>query len=199
MKRPCVVLFDLGNVLVQFRPGRFWETLGENDVGRQQRVGAELKAMGKGYEAGTMTTEEFRRALVRIVGRDHAPADIEQAFLTILPAPIEGMDEIVRSTARHAATALVTNTSPLHFEHCLRTVPALRHLQRFYLSYHLKTLKPDQAFYRGVVEGEACDPRKMVFIDDVQENVRGAEHAGMTSILFEGAERLKESLRELGL
>ncbi len=199
MNRPRVVLFDLGNVLVHFRPERFWEALGENDVGRRQRVGTELKAMGRGYEAGTMTTEEFRRELVRMVGQDHTPALIAQAFLSVLPAPVEGLDEIVRSTAERVGTALVSNTSPLHFEHCLRTVPALRHLQRFYLSYRLKALKPDPVFYRGVIEGEAIDPGDMVFIDDIPENIRCAEESGMNGILFTTPVHLEQSLRRLGL
>ena len=199
MNRPRVVLFDLGNVLVQVRPERFWEALGVNDVERQQRMGAELKEMGKGYESGRMSTEEFRREFSLIVGAGRSTEEMEQTFLSVLPTPVVGMEDIVRRTAERAATALVSNTSPLHFEHCLRTVPALRHLHRFYLSYHLKALKPDHAFYRGVIEGEACDPRDMVFIDDIPDNVRAAEASGMNGIRFTTPIHLEQSLLRLGL
>ena len=198
MKIPRVVLFDLGNVLVQFRPERFWAILGETDTARQLRIGAEMKAMGRGYESGEMTTEEFRSALIRIAGSGHSPEAIDRAFLGVLPEPVPGMEAVIRSTAQKASIALVSNTSPLHFEFCLRTIPSLRHIQRFYLSYHLRALKPDAAFYQAVIAGEQCEPGEMVFIDDLSENIDGARRAGMQGIVFENADKLAAELRMMG-
>lgn len=197
MTPPRVVLFDLGNVLAQLRLERFWDVLPEPDADRRDRVGRELWDMGRGYEAGNMTTEAFRRAAGRIL-EGAAIEDIERAFLGILPGPVEGMEDLVSRVSRTAATALVSNTNPLHVAHCLRTVPALRHLRRFYLSYELRALKPDAAFYQGVIRGEGVAPSDMVFIDDVIDNVRGAESAGMRGILFTSAAQLSEALGAIG-
>lgn len=155
--------------------------------------------MGRKFESGAMTTEEFWIEMMRRVGSGHSRQAVEKAFLEVLPEPMPGMEDVVRATAQKAATALVSNTSPVHFQHCLRTVPSLRHLQRFYVSYQLRTLKPDPAFYRTVIEGEQCDPQDMVFIDDLAENVEGARRAGMQGIVFKVAEQLRQSLAELGL
>lgn len=197
MNHPRVVLFDLGNVLVYLRLERFWDALHEPDAARRQRVGYELREMGKVYEAGKMTTEEFRSEAFRIVG-NQAAADIERAFLGVLPEPVEGMEELVRKVSEQASTALVSNTNPLHVDHCLRTVPSLRHLKRFYLSYELKALKPDPAFYEGVVRGEGIDPSSMLFIDDLPENIAGATEAGMQGVVFSGIEGLRDELRSRG-
>lgn len=194
MSRPRVVLFDLGNVLVYLRLERFWDALHEPDAERRVRVGHELREMGKVYEGGRMTTEEFRREALKIVGNQKA-ADIELAFLGVLPEPVEGMEELVRKVSEQASTALVSNTNPLHVDHCLRTVPSLRHLKRFYLSYELKALKPDPAFYEGVVRGEGVEPSTMLFIDDLQENIAGANAAGMQGIVFRGSKELSDELR----
>lgn len=197
MSRPSVVLFDLGNVLVYLRLERFWDALHEPDAERRQRVGHDLREMGKVYEAGRMTTEEFRKEAMRIVG-NHASADIERAFLGVLPEPVEGMEQLVRTISAQASTALVSNTNPLHFDHCLRTAPALKHLKRFYLSYELKALKPDPAFYAGVVQGEGRTASEMLFIDDLPENVAGAIAAGMQGVIFRGIEGLRGELRSMG-
>lgn len=197
MSRPRVVLFDLGNVLVYLRLERFWDALHEPDAGRRQRVGHELREMGKVYEGGRMTTVEFKREALRIVG-NQAAADIERAFLGVLPEPVEGMEELVRKVSGQASTALVSNTNPLHVDHCLRTVPSLRHLNRLYLSYELKALKPDPAFYEGVVRGEGVEPSTMLFIDDLPENIAGANAAGMQGIVFRGTKELSDELGVLG-
>lgn len=196
---PRVVLFDLGNVLVQLRPERFWSLLGRSDLSRSVEFGEYVRAMGRRYESGAMTTEEFWVEMMRHVGSGHPIAAVEKAFCDVLPEPMPGMEEVVRATSTKTSTALVSNTSPVHFQHCLRTVPSLRHLQRFYVSYQMRALKPDPAFYRAVIEGERCDPEAMVFIDDLAENVEGARRAGMSGIVFEGADSLRRSLETLGL
>jgi HAD superfamily hydrolase (TIGR01509 family) len=195
--RPRVVLFDLGNVLVYLRLERFWDALQEPDAERRQRVGHELREMGKVYEAGRMTTEEFRREAFTIVGNQKA-AEIERAFLGVLPEPVEGMEEVVRTISSQASTGLVSNTNPLHFDHCLRSVPSLRWIQRFYLSYEIKALKPDPQFYAGVVRGEGGNPSEMLFIDDLPENIAAATAAGMQGMVFRGTEGLKQQLRASG-
>ncbi len=196
---PRVVLFDLGNVLVQLRPERFWTSLGGSNLSRSAEFGENVRAMGRRYESGAMTTEEFWVEMMRHVGSGYTIAAVEKAFCDVLPEPMPGMDDVVRATSAKTSTALVSNTSPIHFQHCLRTVPSLRHLQRFYVSYQMRALKPDPAFYRTVIEGEQCDPEAMVFIDDLAENVEGARRAGMRGIVFEGADRLKRSLEDVGL
>lgn len=197
MNRPRVVLFDLGNVLVYLRLERFWDALHEPDAERRQRVGHELREMGKVYEGGRMTTVEFRKEALRIVG-NQAATDIERAFLGVLPEPVEGMEELVRKVSEQASTALVSNTNPLHIDHCLRSVPSLRHMKRLYLSYELKALKPDPAFYEGVVRGEGMEPSSMLFVDDLPENIEGARRAGMQGIVFRGSKELSDDLRAVG-
>jgi HAD superfamily hydrolase (TIGR01509 family) len=199
MKTPRVVLFDLGNVLVQLHPERFWVSLGESDPSRHTRFGEDVRAMGRGYESGAMTTEEFWSEMMRQVGPGYSHHAVKKAFCDVLPEPVFGMESVVRATSAKAATVLVSNTSPVHFQHCLRTVPCLRHLQRFYVSYQMRVLKPDPAFYRMVIEGEQCDPEAMVFIDDLAENVEGARRAGMQGIVFKDAEQLKRVLEEFDL
>jgi HAD superfamily hydrolase (TIGR01509 family) len=109
------------------------------------------------------------------------------------------MEEVVRKVAEQASTALVSNTNPLHFHHCLRTTPSLSHLRRFYLSYELKALKPDRAFYEGIVRGEGIEPSSMLFIDDLPENIEGAIRAGMQGVVFTGVKNLQDELLLRGL
>ncbi len=59
--------------------------------------------------------------------------------------------------------------------------------------------KPDPKIYIITLEKLGTDPTKTVFIDDRQENVDAANNLGIRGILFEGAEKLKRDLSELGV
>lgn len=193
-----VALFDLGNVLVRFQPERFWPALGVDDPAIQQQLGSEVITLGRQYESGVLSTAEFMRELTTHLKGIHPP-DIERAFASVLPEPVPGMEALVRDVAVRCDTGLVSNTSPWHFQHCLRIGPALKHVQRLYLSYDLKALKPTPQFYAEVIHREACPANQCVFIDDVKENVDGAIAAGMTGIQFRNADQLRAELKTIGV
>ncbi len=193
-----VALFDLGNVLVRFQPERFWPALGVDDPDVRQRLGPGIIALGKKYESGAVSTSEFMQAMAHHLN-EYASDGLEQAFASVLPEPVPGMEELVRDVSMRCETGLVSNTSPWHFQHCLRIGPALKHIQRFYLSYDLKALKPTPQFYAEVIRREGRTAEQLVFIDDVEENVGGAMAAGMTGIHFKDADQLRRELKERGV
>ena len=193
------ILFDLGNVLVRFDPVHFWTHLGIEDVARQQEVKPLMLDLGRLYESGTIPTHEFRRRFSALFEGRYSDDQLNDAFLAVLPDQTAGTEDLVKRVGKHYELALVSNTNPIHFELCLRTTPALKHFDRFYVSYELGALKPHADFYAGVVNGEDAEPQKMIFIDDLEENVDGARTAGFTGIQFTDAENLEKDLIELGI
>ncbi len=67
------------------------------------------------------------------------------------------------------------------------------------LSEEIKTSKPKKEAYEKVLSNLRVSPEEAVFIDDSLENVRGAEKLGIKSILYEDVNKLKESLRKVGV
>jgi putative hydrolase of the HAD superfamily len=199
MKKIRVVLFDLGNVLVQLDLPGFWRSLGSDGEDARPERKDRTTALANEYESGTIGTDEFRRRFQSMYSDRFTPDQLESAFLSVLPNPMEDMDRLVQRVARSHELALVSNTNPLHFRLCMGIVPALKHFHRFYLSYELRVLKPNDGFYKGVIEGEGRDPGELVFIDDLEENVEGAKRAGMKGLLFTGKSDLETSLSQLGV
>lgn len=188
------VLFDLGNVLVRFDPVHFWDVLGIEDEGRQNQIKPLMLDLGKVYESGEIGTAEFRRRFRDLFDGTYSADKLNEAFLSVLPEPIRGMEDIVKRVAKRHEVALVSNTNPIHFDLCLRTIPALKHFERFYVSYELRAMKPDERFFAGVARGEGFPQGEMVFIDDLEPNVEAAEHAGFAAIQFTGTEQLERRL-----
>lgn len=59
--------------------------------------------------------------------------------------------------------------------------------------------KPSPESYACVVTTLQKSPSQIIFIDDRQVNITGAAEAGMTALLFEGAEKLVAKLQEEGI
>lgn len=63
----------------------------------------------------------------------------------------------------------------------------------------MKERKPDPEFFERILTAEGLAPEEAVFIDDLEENIRGAERVGIRSIHFTGAADLRVRLRQLGV
>ena len=69
--------------------------------------------------------------------------------------------------------------------------------ERVFVSGELKVVKPEAAIYRHVADELGITPAEMVFIDNKEVNVRGAEALGVTGHVFTGADGLRAFLVDL--
>ncbi len=199
MKKPRVVLFDLGNVLVRYTPESFWEVLGIAEKDQQERYKKDVTAVAVQFESGRITTQKFFDELGTIFGGKFDDERLKQATASVLTDPIPRMEEIVQRVSQRAVTALVSNTNEFHYAYCQRAIPALKLLPKHFLSFQMGVMKPDRAFYDHVTNELRIEPSEALFIDDVRENVEGAERCGMKGIVFRQSDTLLFELRELGL
>ena len=66
-------------------------------------------------------------------------------------------------------------------------------------SCYLGLRKPDLVIYKRALDILGRPPERILFIDDREENVAGAEAVGMKGIRFEGAEAVRSELAKLGV
>ena len=64
-------------------------------------------------------------------------------------------------------------------------------------SYEVRARKPDAAMYQAILNLMDVPPEEAVFIDDVLENVEGAQAVGMQALHFSGTETLISTLSDL--
>lgn len=192
MRKPHLLLFDLGNVLVRFIPDQFPKTLGLDGRDVQTQYESGMREFTNKYESGRLSTQEYFSLLQSFLGERFDVLELKRAFLSVLTDPIPGMEELVRRATAKVPAALVSNTNEYHFSSVLPKVPALRHLPKRYLSYQLGVIKPLPEFYQVVIRSENAKPDEMLFIDDVEENVKCAEQAGMVGCQFRTAEELEK-------
>ncbi len=199
MSQIRTILFDLGNVLAYIDFGAFWRKLGFIRTEEIVPFTDGYKSLTKQYETGNISTEEYLKSLSIVFNNRFTPADLEIAFSSIIQNPIDGMSDLVKMLSHTHRTALVSNTNEIHYKAFSKELEAVRILKKHYLSYQLRVMKPDRGFYDAIIGDQGSYPSSMIFIDDLQENVKAARIAGMYAIKFEGIDRLKLMLHEYGV
>lgn len=211
MQRPSFVLFDLGNVLVHIHPEAFLQLLGIDTPDNRRYYQSFVNAIVFEYERGETSTEQFLTSLEMLFNaRDGEQAhhdrrqriereEIQRAMLAVIGQPVVGMEELVRRVASNVPVGLLSNTNPLHFDLCMNDLPSLRLIPNHFLSYRLKSLKPNPTIFREVVKILKLAPGDILYIDDMPQNIDGGRNVGLTCHLFDGREGLDAVLSQFDL
>ncbi len=210
--RPSYVIFDVGNVLVYIEPSAFLRSLSIDTSDNRAYYQSRIIDIVKRYERGNDSTEDFFANLDTLFNRsDREPLhshggkgrfsviEFRNAMLSIVGAPVEGMEEIVRRVGASVPLGLLSNTNPIHFEYCLRTFRVLQYIPSHFLSYQLKVLKPEPEIFARVIRQISLPPGEILYIDDLTENVEAAREAGLMGYQFVGVGNVVELFSELGL
>ena len=145
------------------------------------------------FERGEWTEQQYfdSHRTVRVdVEKFHAARRAGYAWL---PGMAELLDELEGVAIRVAAS-----NYPVWIEELTATILAGR-FDLVVASHHLRVRKPEAEFYEGLLERLRLDADEVVFVDDREDNVRGALAVGMRAHLFVGAEDLRERLRLEGI
>jgi glucose-1-phosphatase len=191
------VLFDLGNVLAYIDFQSFWRELGFQRAEEIELFREDYTLSTQQYETGIISTADYLNKLHKVFNNKFTLEQIEQAFASIIKDPVEGIAGLVKRVAYIHQTALVSNTNEIHYKISQDNFDVLKHLHKHYLSYQLKVMKPDHGFYDAIISDQRMPPSQMLFIDDIDENIKAAVRAGMQALKFEGVDNLETSFKKL--
>jgi len=196
------VVSDLGRVVLWFDNGVFLRKLAD----RAGRPYEEVKAIVHGdlglirrFDGGAVTPEGFRAHVMAAVGADMTYDEFYEIYNDIFTPNPPAIDVLARVKAAGYKTLLLSNTDPERFGFVRRRFPEIFFFDGYVLSYELKLLKPDPAIYLAAARLAGAEPDECAFIDDMEENVKGAVEAGLAGIRYTLETDLAAELRKLGL
>lgn len=193
------VLFDIGHVLLDWRPEAFLD----------RHVGADRRATFFEavpiMEANARIDEgaPFRASLDGLIA-DYPDWAKEltlwrDRFTETLGPVHDHSLRLLRALRRTGVTVhALSNFGDETFEMAQREYPFLEEFDRRYISARMGMMKPDPAIY-AAVEADCGNPEGLFFTDDRPENIEAAAARGWQVHLFEGAEGLAARFVELGL
>jgi putative hydrolase of the HAD superfamily len=191
---PLLFVFDMDDVLYRYdwrvRMGLLEELTGHDVVELRRRWWhheGEWRAEAGGYP----TAAEYHAAFEAAMGMP-VPVDdwlrIRRAAMTPWPDSIAA----VRRAAELGEVALLTNNGPLVEAHLATLAPEIAALfgPELHTSSFYGARKPEPEVFRTLLEAYGRDPSEVFFVDDLPENVAGAESVGITAHRFTDAATL---------
>ncbi len=182
------VLFDLGGVVItlcQPEAIRRFAALGLTDAADYLDQYTQGGIFGK-LEEGSMSAEDFRNELSRIVGREITASECRHAWLGYrAELPARNLDTLRRLRAEGYRLLLLSNTNPYMMDWALSSEfdgnghSINDYFDALYLSYQMRAMKPDVSFFRMVLEKENILPEECLFVDDGARNTAVASSLGI--------------------
>jgi putative hydrolase of the HAD superfamily len=203
MNRPALI-FDFGNVVAHFdyavATARLGEPIGLSGPELLERArAAGLNDLVKRYESGRMTSEEFSASVCRLVGLEATHEEFAAAWGDIFRLNDSVAELIPRLKRSGHRLVLGSNTNEMHARVFRpQFAETLRHFDALALSYEVGHIKPSAEFYLACASMAGEAPERCVFIDDLPENVEGAQRAGLQGLLYTETPRLIADLRASG-
>jgi 2-haloacid dehalogenase len=200
--RPRAVVFDLGGVLIDWNPRHLYRKLFGDRVEDMERFLAEVctQAWNERHDAGL----PYDNGVAELQAAYPQVADLVAAYHhrwdEMLAGALEETVEILSALrARGLPLYALTNFSAEKFPIARERFEFLGWFDGIVVSGEEKLIKPDKAIFDLLTDRYGLDPRRTLFIDDVERNVQGAAALGFQVHHFTGADRLRISLREAGL
>jgi len=195
------VIFDLGNVLIDWNPRHLYRKIFA-DVAEMERFLAEVchPEWNERQDAGRSWAEAIAEAIARHPTYEAQIRAYRDRWDEMLGGPIEDTVALLRDLRDCDVRLLaLTNWSQDTFPIALERYEFLRWFEGILVSGGVGLIKPDPAIFRLLIERFSVDVPRAIFIDDSPRNVQGAREVGLRSIHFTGAATLRAQLRELGL
>jgi len=197
---PEAVIFDIGNVLIEWNPERFYD--GRIGQEARQRLFAEVDLVGMNLaiDAGAL----FRETIYELADRHPAWGDeIRMWYLNWIEMASPRIDAsiaLLRALrAKGVPVFALTNFGSHSFAYARTQYDFLNEFDRAYVSGDMGVIKPDPRIYQMLEEDCAIAPGHLLFTDDRPENIAVARARGWQAHLFDGAGGWARALVTAGL
>jgi putative hydrolase of the HAD superfamily len=196
------LLFDLGRVVLDIDFGKTlacWAGHAGCEVahlvGRFSR-----DDIYRRHETGDISDAEFFEGLRSSLGVKLSDAQFLEGWNAIFAGEMPGIAALLARAAARVPLYAFSNTNNAHVEHfSLEYAGVLGHFREIFLSSAIGLRKPDAAAYDHVVKAIGVDPERIVFFDDLAENIEGAKACGLTAIHVTSPGDVAHALAELGI
>ncbi|MBJ6373638.1 HAD family hydrolase [Sedimentitalea arenosa] len=197
---PEAVIFDIGNVLIEWQPERFYDrTIGE-DRRRAMFASVDLHAMNDRVDmGGHFTRTIYAMAESNPDWRDEIRMWHDH-WIELAQPEISRSVRLLRALrARGVPVFSLTNFGIQSFDYAATHYPFLTEFDRQFISGHLGVIKPDPKIYEIVETDSGIAPSALLFTDDRADNIAMAASRGWRTHLFDGPDGWADRLVAEGL
>lgn len=198
------LLFDLGNVLIDLDIPATYRALQHLTAGKGDAFARFLEEQDwlHAYETGLISDDQFLTEILPFTppGTDaDTLRDAWNAMLIGIPAKRLAWLEGLRHDFR---VGLLSNTNGIHLAWVYRHLEEVhgvwnfeeRYFDHVFYSHHIGAKKPDVACFEMVLDSLNIAAEHILFVDDLEENVRAADSRGMQAVVHPAGEEIMDRL-----
>ena len=194
------VVFDIGNVLIEWQPERFFDSVIGPDRRAAMFAAIDLHGINDAVDRGS----NFRDTI-------HAAADANpdwraevlmwhDRWIDMASPAIDHSVRLLRALRANGVPVFaLTNFGIQTFQIAEPVYPFLSEFDRRYISGHMAVIKPDPEIYAMVEDDCGLDPATLLFADDRIDNITAAAARGWQTHLFTHPQGWADRLVAAGL
>ncbi|WP_375414226.1 HAD-IA family hydrolase [uncultured Bradyrhizobium sp.] len=196
------LLFDLGRVVIDIDFGRALACWAGHAGCASARLIERFSPdeAYKCHERGESSDTEFFAALRASLGIDITDAQFLEGWNAIFAGEMPDIAPLLARAARHLPLYAFSNTNRAHEAHFTRRyAEVLGHFRKLFLSSTIGVRKPDPDAYDRVVKEIGVPASRIVFFDDLAENIEGARARGLAVVHVGSTRDVADALAALGI
>lgn len=199
-QRPEAVIFDVGNVLIEWQPERFYDA----EIGQTRRramfEAVDLHWMNERVDRGEHFTETiYATADAHPEWRDEIRMWHDR-WLELATPVIDHSVRLMKALQTKGIPVFsLTNFGIQSYAFAATHYPFLHEFDRDFISGHLGVTKPDPNIYARVEETSGLNGPALLFADDRVDNIDQAKQFGWQTHLFDGPKGWADRLVAAGL
>jgi FMN phosphatase YigB (HAD superfamily) len=151
------------------------------------------------HETGSISDAEFFIGLRASLGVNLSDGQFLEGWNAIFAGEMPGIAALLARAGAHVPLYAFSNTNTAHIEHFSHAYGAvLGHFREIFLSSVIGLRKPDAAAYDHVIKAIGVPAKRIVFFDDLAENIDGARARGLTAVHVTSPDDVARALTALG-
>jgi putative hydrolase of the HAD superfamily len=185
------LLFDLGRVVINIDFGKAiacWAAHAGCDPSAVVARFVRDEAY-RAHEIGLISDAAYFDSLRTGLGIGLSDAQLLEGWNAIFAGEMPGISALLARAARHLPLYAFSNTNRPHVDH----------FREMFLSSTIGLRKPDAEAYDHVVKAIGVPASRIVFFDDLAENVEGARARGLHAIHVRAPTDVENALAALGI
>jgi len=182
------VLFDYGKVLSGPEKAESWDGMRDLLQLSEEKFRELYWTYRDDYDRGALSGTEYWRNIARDIAfplRDNSLVDLKQLDVemwTDLNTPMVEWAHRLKSAG--IRTGILSNIGDAMEQGVRAKFPWVDGFTHATWSHRLKLRKPEPEIYAAAAMGLGVQPREVLFIDDREDNVAGADAVGMQGVVY---------------
>ncbi len=198
------VIFDLGNVLIDFKPIKYIKSLGYDDEKALEIFNKTIKDsiwadMDRGiYRDKESYVSAFKTKYPEI--QDDIDKFLGGPWIENVIFPLKDNLKMIDLVKEKGLKYYILSNYPKDaFEYTYDMCPFIQNAYGMVISYDVLMIKPDKNIYLKLLDKYGLKANECLFIDDLDINVEGAKSVGINAFVFkdleDGYKKLEEYLK----